>query len=257
MLSDYQVALLKKTISLQTKIIEGHSLQAVLRSETATFNAESGAATVALCIKNSGYVNIELVMEQDRKFLTLLRHFNVSAKHMFLNRFMQFARHNFQGDREYIKINSLHDIFDGAFSKAHALELEKEIDFREAYIFPFRSGHGKKIGFMLYIFRQENEIILEKLSELTKVVEVLVRPFYDDDSSTVHGKCVQVDNKMEILTEKERQIVQRVLHGKTHQDVADELNISINTLKTHMKNIFSKYGVSSKMELQNKIVGGF
>lgn len=51
------------------------------------------------------------------------------------------------------------------------------------------------------------------------------------------------------ITEKEQQVIDRLLAGDTYAKAADRLLISINTLRTHVKNIYSKTDVSSQREL--------
>jgi DNA-binding CsgD family transcriptional regulator len=51
------------------------------------------------------------------------------------------------------------------------------------------------------------------------------------------------------VTKRERQIVQKICLGKTNQDVADELFISLQTVKDHTHRIYSKLGVKSRMQL--------
>lgn len=51
------------------------------------------------------------------------------------------------------------------------------------------------------------------------------------------------------LTERERQISDLLSRGRTYRMIADELFLSENTVKTHIKNIYSKLGVQSKAEL--------
>ncbi len=55
------------------------------------------------------------------------------------------------------------------------------------------------------------------------------------------------------LTERERQIVALLLKGKTCRLIAEELFLSENTVKTHIKNIYSKLGVRRKSELFSKL----
>ncbi len=50
------------------------------------------------------------------------------------------------------------------------------------------------------------------------------------------------------LTPGEYQVLQCIWEGSTNQMVTDKLNISINTVKTHLKNIFSKLEVRSRSE---------
>lgn len=66
-------------------------------------------------------------------------------------------------------------------------------------------------------------------------------------------QSVRINEDMGMLTKQEKIIVKKVLAGFTYPEIATELSISINTLKTHMKNIFNKYGISSKLELYKKL----
>ena len=50
------------------------------------------------------------------------------------------------------------------------------------------------------------------------------------------------------LSPRENQVAALLLQGKTYNKIADELYISKNTVKTHIKNIYSKYDVRSRGE---------
>jgi DNA-binding CsgD family transcriptional regulator len=51
------------------------------------------------------------------------------------------------------------------------------------------------------------------------------------------------------LTEREGEVLKLILTGKSNREIADELYISENTVKTHARNIYSKYDVGSRAEL--------
>lgn len=51
------------------------------------------------------------------------------------------------------------------------------------------------------------------------------------------------------LTERESQIAALLLKGRTYKMIANELDLSENTIKTHIKNIYSKFNIQSKTEL--------
>lgn len=53
----------------------------------------------------------------------------------------------------------------------------------------------------------------------------------------------------EQLTEREREITALLFKGKTYRMVAGELHLSENTVKTHIKNIYSKFKIQSRAEL--------
>jgi DNA-binding CsgD family transcriptional regulator len=56
------------------------------------------------------------------------------------------------------------------------------------------------------------------------------------------------------LTERESEIAALLLKGLTYRMIAGELHVSENTVRTHIKNIYSKFGVQSKMELMNHLL---
>ncbi|MEL7624316.1 MAG: LuxR family transcriptional regulator [Clostridiales bacterium] len=58
----------------------------------------------------------------------------------------------------------------------------------------------------------------------------------------------------EKLTEREGEIAALLIKGNTYRMIAGELHVSENTVKTHVKNIYSKAGVQSRMELMNLLL---
>lgn len=56
------------------------------------------------------------------------------------------------------------------------------------------------------------------------------------------------------LTQRESQIAGLLLKGRTYKMIANELYLSENTVKTHIKNIYSKFNVQSKTELMNLLM---
>ena len=53
----------------------------------------------------------------------------------------------------------------------------------------------------------------------------------------------------EILTEREREVLQLVAEGKTNQEIADSLFVSIKTVQTHRGHIMEKLGVHDRTDL--------
>ena len=51
------------------------------------------------------------------------------------------------------------------------------------------------------------------------------------------------------LTVRETDVLRLVCQGKNNPEIAEALFISVNTVKKHLKNIFEKMGVSTRMEL--------
>jgi DNA-binding CsgD family transcriptional regulator len=57
------------------------------------------------------------------------------------------------------------------------------------------------------------------------------------------------------LTPREREITALIWLGLTNPEIAQRLSISLNTVKTHVKNILSKFNVHSKKSLSDRLVG--
>ncbi|KMY52768.1 LuxR family transcriptional regulator [Bacillus sp. FJAT-27231] len=63
----------------------------------------------------------------------------------------------------------------------------------------------------------------------------------------------------EELTEREREVLLLIAQGKSNQEIADELYISLKTVKTHVSNILSKLEVNDRTQaviyaFQNRLV---
>jgi len=56
-------------------------------------------------------------------------------------------------------------------------------------------------------------------------------------------------NTVDDLSRQERNIQTLILEGKTNKEIANELFISLSTVKTHITNIYSKLKVSNRREL--------
>lgn len=57
--------------------------------------------------------------------------------------------------------------------------------------------------------------------------------------------------KMPKLSEREQNIVQGILDGFSYQQIGDKNFISIDTVRTHIKNIYKKLQINSKAQLFN------
>ena len=55
------------------------------------------------------------------------------------------------------------------------------------------------------------------------------------------------------ISDRETEIIEALVVGKTNKEIAAELYISINTVKTHIKNIYRKLEVKNRVQLLHKI----
>ena len=60
--------------------------------------------------------------------------------------------------------------------------------------------------------------------------------------------------KGEILAPREKEILEAILENKRRKDIAEELHLSENTIKTYIRSLYSKLNVSSREELFRLII---
>jgi DNA-binding CsgD family transcriptional regulator len=58
------------------------------------------------------------------------------------------------------------------------------------------------------------------------------------------------------ITEREQELILKVMQGKSNADIARELFISLPTVKTHLHNIYQKLGVDSRYDLLARVQSG-
>jgi two-component system, LuxR family, response regulator DctR len=69
------------------------------------------------------------------------------------------------------------------------------------------------------------------------------------ESSRQAGKMSVVYQRLENLTQREREVLDLILLGKMNKVIADELGISMRTVEVHRANIFLKMEVKTAVEL--------
>ena len=61
----------------------------------------------------------------------------------------------------------------------------------------------------------------------------------------------ELQQRLDSLTERERDVMDLVIAGLPNKLVADQLNISVRTVEVHRSRVFDKMGVKSAVELAN------
>lgn len=72
---------------------------------------------------------------------------------------------------------------------------------------------------------------------------------YDNMNQSRQRDIVCQIKTLDPLTPREQEVLQLILSGKSNREIAGALFISESTVKTHVRNIFSKYDVGSRAEL--------
>jgi len=99
----------------------------------------------------------------------------------------------------------------------------------------------KNLNIEGYILKDDHNLIIKVVKELANGGE-----FY---SPKVLKTLDILKIKENVLTPKEEQIITLLANGKSNQEIADELFISYNTIKTHRKNINRKLQLSTVADI--------
>lgn len=59
-----------------------------------------------------------------------------------------------------------------------------------------------------------------------------------------------------MLTERERQVILRMLEGMSNREIAEAMSVGEETIKTHVSNTYRKLGISNRMELALYVASG-
>ena len=62
---------------------------------------------------------------------------------------------------------------------------------------------------------------------------------------------------MQSFTRKEKIVVIYLLRAKSRKEIAKLMGVSVNTVKTHMRNVYKKTGVHRQRELMSKYLFGY
>lgn len=121
------------------------------------------------------------------------------------------------------------------------------VDFNESKDMFFKVSKLNVDGYMLGTFAEEDiNYALHKISTGTKFYdrELLYRLVEDEPAATITGKS----NLGTPLTRRELEILSQLSNGLSNFEISKNLNISENTVKKHISNIFIKINVKDRTQ---------
>ena len=100
---------------------------------------------------------------------------------------------------------------------------------------------AKEAGCESFWYKNENTDELVDIIQRTMAGESI----YPDISPVVKiGEIYSTE-----LTQRELEVIKKLAEGKSYQEIADELYVSIDTVRQHTKSIYSKTGFHSNVQL--------
>jgi DNA-binding NarL/FixJ family response regulator len=161
-----------------------------------------------------------------------------------------------------------------AYSAGDALELLGKDEFDFVFLDIDLNGEMDGVDLASYINAHQqipfafitsfsDKKTLEKV-KLTYPVGYVVKPFKESDifttleigfsnfynrSRSSDLKIDKINQKIPVaLTPKEFEVLVKIVQGKSNYEISSELFVSLNTVKTHAKNLFVKLNVGSRTE---------
>lgn len=250
------IDMLQQTINIQSCLMAGHSIEAIFRNESHYIFEESGADMGGLCLLQKDSMQLEFIIEKRDIFHKLLKRYHLQSHTLVLDSMRKQHTKAFLAGEEYVRTNSLEILLTDSLAKHKIKYFEESHVFTDMITFPLYSFENQLIGCIFFCFLDNRKPDITKLSKIKSMMQTIVRPFHDDEKRTFQGKCIQIVNDIPLLTSKEKHILKKLLAAKSYAQIAEELNISVNTVKTHVKHIYAKYEVKSKLELANKVNAG-
>jgi DNA-binding NarL/FixJ family response regulator len=89
-------------------------------------------------------------------------------------------------------------------------------------------------------------LILSLSASLGVFPGVLVEDLLPAESSAVESR---LEAKIATLTPREREVLEGLSRAESNDEIAHELQIGVETVRTHSRHIYRKLGVSSRGEL--------
>jgi two-component system response regulator DctR len=113
----------------------------------------------------------------------------------------------------------------------------------------FLTGHGD-IPLAVAALKRGAFDFVEKPLNDNDLVDRIAAAFRHEESSRRERETeADVTGRLEALTQRERQVMERVLAGDYNKQIADALGIAVRTVEVHRARVFEKMGVRSAVEL--------
>jgi len=90
---------------------------------------------------------------------------------------------------------------------------------------------------------------LQRTFFTTRVSQMVLDGFLDREKRDNAGASSEEEVSGEVLTSREREVIQLLAEGRTSKEVAVTLNLSVKTAETHRTNLMRKLGLHSVADL--------
>jgi DNA-binding NarL/FixJ family response regulator len=143
------------------------------------------------------------------------------------------------------------------FEKESNLKLIDDVNQKDVNIIildpvpTFEKGRNFiSMGIKAYANMMINDIHLKDVIDSVKAGNIWLYPEFINilvSNMTLPKELKNVDERLEILTDREKEVALLVLEKLPYSFISEKLNISIRTVKAHTKSIYEKFNVSNRL----------
>ena len=90
-------------------------------------------------------------------------------------------------------------------------------------------------------------------SKVPGYVSTLLSVFGEQHASDLHLPAAEPDSILELLTEREREVLRLLLEGASNREIAYRLVLSVNTVKRHVYNLSGRHGINPNFLLDSQV----
>jgi two-component system response regulator DctR len=119
----------------------------------------------------------------------------------------------------------------------------------------FLTGHGDVPLAVQAIKKGAFDFIEKPFNDNELVDRVVAAMRLDHEQRLLDATVDQRAARVQALSSREREVMERILAGKYNKVIADELGIAMRTVEVHRARIFEKMGVKSAVELAQLLAG--
>ena len=113
----------------------------------------------------------------------------------------------------------------------------------------FLTGHGD-VPLAVSALKGGAFDFFEKPCDDNQLVDRIVEALkFDEEQRAAAATAESIGARLNRLSTRERQVMERVLAGKLNKGIADELHVSMRTVEVHRSSLFEKMGVKTAVEL--------
>jgi two-component system response regulator DctR len=119
----------------------------------------------------------------------------------------------------------------------------------------FLTGHGDVPQAVRSIKDGAYDFIEKPFNDNELADRVIAAIEFDEERQRLTASTASTEARLQSLTSREREVMDRILAGKYNKVIAGELNIAMRTVEVHRARIFEKMSVKSAVELAQLLAG--